>query len=75
MSNLSTTTSNTRTARRTRGLVATAVVGISLLAASPVSASDYNVWRSTFGTTTPAATTGASNGTGSVDVADYVVWR
>ena len=62
--------------RHTRGLVATAIVGISLFAASPASASgDYDVWRSNFGTTTTPAATGDLNGYGSVDAADYVIWR
>ncbi len=35
---------------------------------------DYNVWRSSFGTTATGAPADG-NGNGTVDVADYVIWR
>jgi len=41
-------------------------------ASGTVDAEDYNLWRSTFGTASPAAD---GNQNGLVDTADYVVWR
>ena len=38
-----------------------------------VDTEDYNLWRSTFGSTNRLAADGNSNGV--IDAADYVVWR
>jgi hypothetical protein len=40
-----------------------------------VEQSDYGVWRSTFGSTSPAGTGADGNNNGIIDAADYVIWR
>ena len=40
-----------------------------------VEQNDYDLWRSTFGSTIIAGTGADGNGNGTIDAADYVIWR